>query len=125
MQDLMANVTLNVLKIMFKKNGTTARNTATDFVNGILENDLRSPKLATEALKISRDYGQDSQRRILTYKLAAMCGDEYGRKEWTRILLMRKDQISRDIRRIPDTRFEEWGRGRNMGKFVAKARGML
>ena len=120
----MTNVTLNVLKIMFQKNGTTARNTATDFVNGILDNDLRSPRLATEALKISKDFGRDSQRRVLTYKLAAMCGDEYGRKEYTRVLQLRKDQISRDIRRIPDTRFEEWGRGQNMGKFVAKARGM-
>ena len=41
MQDLMSNVTLNVLRIMFQKNNTAARNTATDFVNGILDNDLR------------------------------------------------------------------------------------
>ena len=121
----MTNVTLNVLKIMFQKNSTTARNTAMDFVNGILDNDLRSPRLATESLKISKDYGRDSQRRVLTYKLAAMCGDEYGRKEYTRVLQLRKDQISRDIRRILDTRYEEWGRGQHMGKFVTKVRGMF
>ena len=74
-------------------------------------------------MKITKDYGGDSQRRVLAYKLAAMCGEEFGRKEYIRVLQLRKDQIARDIRRIPDTRYQEWGRGLHMGKFVTKARG--
>ena len=81
--------------------------------------------MATESLKIGKDFGRDSTRRVLTYKLAAMCGDEHGRREYTRVLQMRKDQISRDIRAIPDTRYQEWGRGQHMGKFVTKVRGMF
>ena len=75
MQDLIANITINVLRITFSKNNTVSRSTANDWVNWILENDLRSIKLAEQALKLTVEYGRDSNRRILAYRLGAMCGN--------------------------------------------------
>ena len=92
MQDLIANVTINVLRITFSKNNTVSRSTANDWVNGILENDLRSIKLAKQALKMTIEYGRDSNRRILAYRLGAMCGNVSTRVSF--FLLFTNHQIS-------------------------------
>ena len=65
MQDLTASVTINVLHITFSRNNAVSRSTANDWVNAVLENDLRSPRLALESLKMTEQYGRDSHRRIL------------------------------------------------------------
>ena len=88
MQDLTANVTINVLRITFSKNNTVSRSTANDWVNAILENDLRSTKLAEQALKMTVEYGRDSNRRILAYRLGAMCGNVSTRVSFFSFLLI-------------------------------------
>ena len=60
---------------MFEKNNAVSRAVANDWVSGIIENDLRSTKLADQVLKMTETFGKDSPRRILAYKIGAMCGN--------------------------------------------------
>ena len=58
---------------MFEKNNAVSRSVANDWISGILENNLRSTKLADQVLKMTETFGKDSPRRVLAYKIAAMC----------------------------------------------------
>ena len=60
---------------MFEKNNVISRTVANDWISGILENDLRSTMLADKVLEMTKTFGKDSPRRVLAYKVAAMCGD--------------------------------------------------
>ena len=60
---------------MFEKNNAISRSAANDWIGAILENDLRSTKLAEQALKMTEPYGRDSHRRVLAYRIGAMCGN--------------------------------------------------
>ena len=60
---------------MFEKNNAVSRAVANDWITGILENNLRSTKLADKVLEMTKTFGKDSPRRVLAYKVAAMCGD--------------------------------------------------
>ena len=126
---------------MFEKNNAVSRSAANDWVAAILENDLRSTKLAEQALKMTESFGKDSHRRVLAYKIGAMCGNvsikalystfteltnftqDFARKEYVRVLRARREQIARDLHDIPDLRVVEWGRGLDMGRFVPKGIG--
>ena len=59
---------------MFEKNNAVSRAVANDWVSGIIENDLRSTKFADQVLEMTKTFGKDSPRRILAYKISAMCG---------------------------------------------------
>ena len=59
---------------MFEKNNVISRTVANDWISGILENDLRSTMLADKVLEMTKTFGKDSPRRILAYKISAMCG---------------------------------------------------
>ena len=131
----------NILRIMFKKNNVLSRAVANDWISGILENDLRSTMLADKVLEMTKTFGKDSPRRVLAYKVAAMCGDvsikdlysicskvihftqNFGRREYIRVLRAKREQIAHDLSAIPDLRYVELGRGSNMGKFVPKGAG--
>ena len=126
---------------MFEKNNAVSRAVANDWISGILENNLRSTKLADQVLKMTETFGKDSPRRVLAYKIGAMCGDvsiknlystfsevinstqNFGRREYVRVLRARREQIARDLSDIPDLRYVEWGRGIDMGRFVPKGTG--
>ena len=89
---------------MFKKNNVLSRAVANDWISGILENDLRSTMLTDKVLEMTKTFGKDSPRRVLAYKVAAMCGDvsiknlhsicskvihftqNFGRREYIRVL---------------------------------------
>ena len=60
---------------MFEKNNAVSRAVANDWISGILENNLRSTKLADKVLEMTKTFGKDSPRRVLAYKIAATCGD--------------------------------------------------
>ena len=47
----------------------------------------------------------------------------FGRREYIRVLRAKREQLARDLSAIPDLRYVEWGRGINMGKFVPKGSG--
>ena len=64
-----------ILRIMFEKNNVTSRRVANNWISGVLENDLRSIMLAEKVLEMTRTFERDSPRRVLAYKVAAMCGD--------------------------------------------------
>ena len=131
----------NILRIMFEKNNVISRTVANDWISGILENDLRSTMLADKVLEMTKTFGKDSPRRVLAYKVAAMCGDvsikdlhsicskvihftqNFGRREYIRVLRAKREQLAHDLSAIPDLRYVEWGRGSNMGKFVPKGAG--
>ena len=73
--ELVTEVTINVLKIMFTRNDSLAKRTSQDWVKAVLANHLRSLKFAIEALKITDGYARTSPRRILGLRLAAHCGN--------------------------------------------------
>ena len=122
----------NILRIMFEKNNVVSRNVANDWISGILENDLRSTMLADKVLEMTKTFGKDSPRRVLAYKVAAMCGDvsikdlhsicskviyftqNFGRREYIRVLRAKREQLAHDLSAIPDLRHVEGGRGSNM-----------
>ena len=126
---------------MFEKNNAVSRSAANDWVSGILENNLRSTKLAEQVLRMTETFGKDSHRRVLAYKIGAMCGNvsikdlystftevinsmqDFGRREYVRVLRARREQLARDLSDILDLRFVEWGRGIDMGRFVPKGTG--
>ena len=60
---------------MFEKNNAVSRAVANDWVSGIIDNDLRSTKFADQVLEMTKTFGKDSPRRILAYKIGAMCGN--------------------------------------------------
>ena len=90
---------------------------------------------------MTEQYGRDCHRRVLAYRIGAMCGNvstkvlspsftkltnfvqDFARKEYVRVLRARREQIARDLHDIPDLRVMEWGRGLDMGRFVPKGRG--
>ena len=65
----------NILRIMFKKNNVLSRGVANDWISGVIENDLRSTMLADKVLEMTKTFGRDTPRRVLAYKVTAMCGD--------------------------------------------------
>ena len=65
----------NILRIMFEKNNVLSRAVANDWISGIIENDLRSTMLADKVLEMTKTFGRDTPRRVLAYKVTAMCGD--------------------------------------------------
>ena len=126
---------------MFEKNNAVSRSAANDWVSAILENNLRSTKLAEQTLRMTESFGKDSHRRVLAYQIGAMCGNvsikalystfteltnsiqDFVRREYVRVLRARREQIARDLSDIPDLRVVEWGRGIDMGRFVPKGTG--
>ena len=65
----------DILRIMFKKNTVLSRGVANDWISGVIENDLRSTMLADRVLEMTKTFGRDTPRRVLAYRVAAMCGD--------------------------------------------------
>lgn len=65
----------DILRIMFKKNNVLSRGVANDWISGVIENDLRSTMLADRVLEMTKTFGRDTPRRVLAYRVAAMCGD--------------------------------------------------
>lgn len=118
--DLCGQIASSVLRIMFEKNNAVSRAVANDWVSGIIDNDLRSTKFADAVLEMTKAFGKDSPRRILAYKISAMCGNDFGRREYVRVIRAKREQLARDLGAIPDMRFVEWGRETDMGKLVPK-----
>ena len=48
---------------------------------------------------------------------------DFGRREYVRVIWAKREQLARDLSAIPDMRYVEWGRGTDMGKLVPKGAG--
>ena len=48
---------------------------------------------------------------------------DFGRREYVRVIRAKREQLARDLSAIPDLRYVEWGRGIDMGRFVPKGAG--
>ena len=48
---------------------------------------------------------------------------DFGRREYVRVIRAKREQLARDLSAIPDMRYVEWGRGTAMGRFVPKGTG--
>ena len=72
--DLAGQITIGVMKVMFKRNDSAARKVTQDWIQATITSNLRSPKLANDVLRLTNNYADGSPRRVLGLRLAAFCG---------------------------------------------------
>ena len=102
------------------QDSSESKKTATDWCEGAIACDLRSDQLGAGLIRISNCYPKTSQKRILCYKTAAMCGNYTGGREYKKLQQEKISQAQYEINRIPNKRLVTWGKGQQMGKFVPR-----